>query len=345
MFVNKLCFRGLKNLTEDIPPDSDLSEPARKRLLFQGPNGSGKSTILETIFQLWRMFGDWIDSGETTAVPGYLESSLLRADLAAVEFRGFDKSLDRLWIGAGVNTAWNQFMPANQKPRFVALVRFEGENRKPRFETRLPAYDFRSLRQRVLVGKVKRPNVVYFPAEMRMLPARETERAQLVYLQEYLWAAEFNPQVDLDGLLTTVKAHDPTRYEFAMELINRLLMNQRKKLVLRHRAPRHEVEILRDGQESVFHSQQLLSSGEKQMVLMVGFAACVLQEGGVLIIDEPDLHIHVALIQPLLSTFYHITQERKGQLIVAAHSQQVWSWFTQSAERISLSPWRGGRKT
>src|SRR5205823_624985 len=141
------------------------------------------------------------------------------------------------------------------------------------------------------------------------------------------------PRVDLDGLLTTVKAHDPERYDWALELINGLLANQNKKLVLRRRAPRHEVEIAQDGGEPVFHSQQLLSSGEKQMVLMVGFAACLLQTGGILIVDEPDLHIHMAMVIPLLGTFYQIARKRNGQLIVASHSQRVWDWFASSAER------------
>ena len=39
-----------------------------------------------------------------------------------------------------------------------------------------------------------------------------------------------------------------------------------------------------------------------------------------------------------------VVKERGGQLIVAAHSQDVWDWFSLSSERIELTTWRKGGK-
>ena len=39
-----------------------------------------------------------------------------------------------------------------------------------------------------------------------------------------------------------------------------------------------------------------------------------------MLLDEPDLHIHVAMVDQLLETLERVIQERHGQLIVASHS-------------------------
>lgn len=64
MYVKRLRLRGVKMLSRDIPEGGGpLSEESRKRLLLLGSNGSGKTTILETIRQVWELFGEWIDEG------------------------------------------------------------------------------------------------------------------------------------------------------------------------------------------------------------------------------------------------------------------------------------------
>jgi predicted ATPase len=68
--------------------------------------------------------------------------------------------------------------------------------------------------------------------------------------------------------------------------------------------------------------------------------ATTLRDGGIVLIDEPDLHIHVVMIPQLLGSIETIVRERRGQLIVASHSQEVWDWFSLSRERIELAPWR-----
>ena len=81
-----------------------------------------------------------------------------------------------------------------------------------------------------------------------------------------------------------------------------------------------------------------LSSGEKQMLLLMGFVAATLRDSSGLI-DEPDLHIHVVMVPQLLGSIETIVPaRRRGQLIVASHSQEVWDWFSLSSERRELTP-------
>jgi hypothetical protein len=88
MYINRLRLLGVKNLHQDLPLEGSLPEATRKRLLFRGGNGSGKTTILETVFCLWRRFGEWIDAANPESFKEeWLQGAFDRADLAAVELR------------------------------------------------------------------------------------------------------------------------------------------------------------------------------------------------------------------------------------------------------------------
>jgi len=345
MYVNRMRFYGVKCLRRDIPGEGELPEPARKRLLLQGANGSGKTTVLESIIVLWRMFGEWIDAGAGGRIRAeWARHCLAHSELAAVEFCGFDKAFSSLWLGIGRGNAWEDLKKQYPDSQFAGMITYGAAKGEPKFNLELPAIDLATVRTQVQVGKIEKPNVVYFPPEERLIGATPPDAAKLLTLPYYSWSAEYWPGIGIDNLLITVKAHDERRYKAALSLANELLANQKKKLVLRGRANRHEVEVATDVDTPLFHSLDVLSSGEKQIVLMIVFAGCLLHDGGILVVDEPDLHIHMALVQPLVAALNHVVRERKGQLIVAAHSQQVWTWFGQSAERISLSPWRGRAK-
>ena len=62
----------------------------------------------------------------------------------------------------------------------------------------------------------------------------------------------------------------------------------------------------------------------------------------IVLLDEADLHIHIAMVTQAISTLELVVRERQGQFIVASHSELVWDWFSRDAERIELSPWKGG---
>src|SRR5262249_40887471 len=149
----------------------------------------------------------------------------------------------------------------------------------------------------------------------------------LVDVMPYRWLATYHTSVDLESLLLTVQAHSREEYDAAIQLINQSLDNQRKEIVgfgPHGLLVRGKTEY---GAEYE-HSIEKLSSGEKQMLLLIGFLAATMRRGGIVLIDEPDLHIHMVMVQQLLSSIEAVVKERDGQLIVAAHSQEVWDWFS-----------------
>jgi energy-coupling factor transporter ATP-binding protein EcfA2 len=351
-----------KHLRYDLATDpAGLPEPALVRFLLQGANGSGKSTILEAIATLWDFFGEWIDVGAGRSMPRrwrcfkhYFADPKV-TDLAAVELGGLLPNGQSLWLGMGKAGEWvglkELHQPTSsssssswlgdvpQAPRqFAGLI----QTRQGDWEVQLPPGDWKTVRQRSQVGVESYANVVYIPPEARTVPLVGSGAPHLVDPMPYRWFAAYGDHVELESLLLTFKARSPGDYENAIAIINRALGNQRKEIadigpngfIVRGRTePAEDYEHLVSG----------LSSGEKQLVLLIGFVAATLQPGGIVIIDEPDLHIHIGMVQQLLGSIDGIVKARGGQLIVAAHSDQVWEWFSRDSEKIQLSAWRGGK--
>ncbi len=156
------------------------------------------------------------------------------------------------------------------------------------------------------------------------------------------WCAVFDPSRSLDKLLLTIKALRPEDFNECMMLVSLALAHRNKRLAGFNEEGRLEVLGTTDSGTTFRHPVEKLSSGERQMLLLTAYAASLLRPAGILIIDEPDLHIHRTMLPQLLETIERIVRERNGQLIVASHSEIVWDWFARPEEQIDLSPGRGG---
>lgn len=336
MYVNNLRLYARHLRRDLIDNPQGLSEPAHARLLLQGPNGSGKSTILEAIATLWDFFGDWIDAGRGRGISGRsrcFKHYFADSDLAAMELKDLLPEGRSLWLGMGKVKYWVDLKDEHPQADFAGLVQSKGS-----WEVQLPPGDWTTFRQKSLVGSEPQPNVVFFEPELRSVALIRGKPPHLIDLMPYHWLANFNTNVDLQSLLLTIKASSQGRYDEAMQFINQALDNQRKEIVFGSQGfvVRGHTEFGVDYE----HSIHQLSSGEKQMLLLMGFVAATLRPGGIVVIDEPDLHIHITMIPQLLASIEAIVKARNGQLIVAAHSQEVWDWFSLSSERVQLAPWR-----
>jgi ABC-type lipoprotein export system ATPase subunit len=156
------------------------------------------------------------------------------------------------------------------------------------------------------------------------------------------WCAVFEPARSLDKLLLTVKALRPESFDECLRLVNLALGHRRKRITGFNDAGRLEVEGESENGMTYRHPVEQLSSGERQMLLLTAYAVALLRPGGVFIVDEPDLHVGVAMVTQLMETLETVVRGRNGQLIVASNEQQVWDWFGRKAERIQLDAWRKG---
>jgi predicted ATP-dependent endonuclease of OLD family len=66
-----------------------------------------------------------------------------------------------------------------------------------------------------------------------------------------------------------------------------------------------------------------------------------LQPGGVVLIDEPDLHMHVAWQRQFIHEVEKRVLAKQGQLIITSHSPELWEEYNQfqsfdlSVEQVS----------
>jgi energy-coupling factor transporter ATP-binding protein EcfA2 len=345
MFVRRLRLYGVKPLRRDIPDgEGHLPEATRWRLLLQGGNGSGKTTILETIQTLWEFFGQWIDHG--TGKPSSVQPIqqmrhyLAEAELAAIELGDFPAVGQTFWLGVGEANAWEDLKRAHPEAAFAGLIRYGRADRHTRVE--LPARDWKTFRDRSIVGSEPQPNIVYFPPENRTVASSASASPKLVNTLPMNWCSVYSPELDIGSLLLTVKALRIEDFQQSLSLVNLALNHRNKKLVDFGPAGRLSVEGRTAFDTSYEHPPEKLSSGERQMLLLIAHTVAFLRPGGIVLIDEPDLHIHISMITQLMETLEKVVRERNGQLIVASHSEWVWNWFSRDEERIELTPWRGG---
>lgn len=346
MFVNRVRLFDVRLLHCELPGEGlGLPEAARRRLLLQGGNGSGKTTALEAIRTLWEFFGEWIDKGAGKRPPAaqsrhYLASS----GFAAIELVGLLRRDRPLWIGIAGSRDWMDFKSDHPNAVFAGIIRYGKRDDPGPWRIDVPeGLDWRSFRQASLVGREPQPNMVHFPPDHRTVAGPPKDGPRLVDTIPLNWSAVYNPRLDLDSILLTVKALRPESYERSLELVNLALSHGNKRITGFGEDGRLVVQGTADHGAAYSHHVEDLSSGERQMLLLIAYTVAFLRDGGVVLIDEPDLHIHISMVAQLMETLELVVRERHGQLIVASHSQLVWDWFSLDAERIEMSPWRGGR--
>ena len=141
-------------------------------------------------------------------------------------------------------------------------------------------------------------------------------------------------------MLTVQAEKEPAEFTRLLELVNLALRHAGKKITGWNGGRLRVEGKTLDGRGYV-HTVDELSSGERQFLLMAAYVAGFLRPGGIVLIDEPDLHIHIAVVTHLMQTIDYIVRQRGGQLIAASHSDKVEDYFPQDDQRVDLSPRRG----
>jgi len=269
-----------------------------------------------------------------------------------------------LWVGMGRLADWDELKKSYPEHTFAGLYRggrqwhielpHQGSEylQTVRNQTLLGASQVVVKPGQAVIVSTGRPqtllrtdplaNIVYFPPEGRNVTEPQKSRSELLDMIPFNWVARFDRKINLDSVLLTVKTSKPERFEECLKFVNLALEHRGKKITGFGANGRLVVEGESSSGQSYQHPIEELSSGEKQMLLMIGFTTAFLHPGGILLIDEPDLHIHLSMVSQLMETLEVIAGRRNAQMIVASHSEWVWERFSRDAERIELSPWRGG---
>ena len=335
-----------------------------------GPNGSGKSTLLEGIAALWEAWGDWLDAserGRLTSVGEARGTSYEPArlpvrfplfaqphfGLLALEWVGLDPRRS-VWLAAG---GQEEVIGLQQQYPDAYLVAAVGQQRDaqgclqewgllwpgaPQDHSWLSRWA--DLRQRSLLGAAALPNILYFESDNRQLLSPQEDLDIAKDLQDppiFNWLARYAPQTrragHLSSMLYRMQITDPEEPKVILDEINVHL--QGKQVEGFTPTGDLEVTIGASHEQIIRHLIYELSSGERQVFILVAMLRRWLRQGGIVLIDEPELHLHPSLRGALLTKLQRIVAEKEGQLIITCQSERMWSdYYRRPPERIELGP-------
>ncbi len=75
------------------------------------------------------------------------------------------------------------------------------------------------------------------------------------------------------------------------------------------------------------HSISEASMGERRILGLCYLACTQLQEGGILLMDEPDIHVHPSQLMGLISTLEQTVLKKGGQVMLISHHSDVWNRY------------------
>lgn len=190
--------------------------------------------------------------------------------------------------------------------------------------------DFADRLMKNLLGRLyDLPNLVYLESEQRALLPLGEKFTVTPEPEEYRWLARYAPTTtrrgSLQNYLFTLSATDSATFEEILATINGFLGD---KYVRGFDRQGVLWVTLAGGGE---HPIEDLSSGEKQVLLMLAMLTRWLRPGGIVLIDEPDLHLHVSLTAALVAYLKRLVAGKGGQLILASHEPELWRIFPETA--------------
>lgn len=160
------------------------------------------------------------------------------------------------------------------------------------------------------------------------LPPGELTRPQIAMLELYLKDAEEK----LESFASTVK-----KIDLLEEIVNARLLRKQLKITADN-----GLEIIRDlDGESI--PLTALSSGEQHEIILMFDLLFNMRRGGLVLIDEPEISLHIAWQQKFISDVTKIARLVGFQFIIATHSPQIIDNFWPYAERLgpNSSDFRG----
>ena len=114
-----------------------------------------------------------------------------------------------------------------------------------------------------------------------------------------------------------------------LEAVNRLLVGKKLEWM--------------DGQLIVrlpgggYHEPGRMSMGERRIACLCAMAAVQLKPGGLLMLDEPDVHLHPSQTLGLLATLENLTLNKNGQMWVISHQEALWRRYEELGLLVALS--------
>ena len=327
MRIERVLIQGLRVLNSRDDRLLGLDGEILPALCLRGPTGSGKTTYLEVLAQLWQWFR------RCAAAKGFAKPTgtplLGEAALCAVLLSGLPGPRPRMWLAYGKPEQLRQRLGDQTD----LPLKFKDDS--VTFDQDLLSYwrgTFESAEKGILGGAPAPPNIVWIEAENKHIrPLHTDELTGNSVTAAYYAVARYLPEArgasHLEGLIRTLALTALTQPEPWDDLAQAIEDVRPGLRLLKEFQERTERPLLQrtDGARLTVDR---LSAGERSLLINLCMVLRWLTPGGIVLLDEPELHQHLSLMRGSLALLrWLVCERRKGQLLVASHAPEVWDAF------------------
>ena len=333
MRIERIIVRGLRALrARDDVLVGPRGEP-HAALCLRGLNGSGKTTYLEALAELWQWFR------RCTQQRGFAKPTgtplLAEAQVVAALVTGLPGPRPRMWIAWGRADALRAALEGEaDSPYTVRGDRIAWDVEVLEWWEK----SFASAETGVESPRIT-PNFVWIEAENKYVPplrSRDllTPRPAPSFVPVARYLPDARGPSHLEGLLRTLFLARRERWGRLSEALSEL----RPGLTLLDRfddATQRPLFGLATGEVLTLDH---LSAGERALLINLAMILRWLGPGGIVLLDEPELHQHLSLMRGSLAVIDALvtSDEFHGQLFVASHAPEVWDHFRRPGVIIDL---------
>lgn len=276
-------------------------------MVLAGPNNTGKTTLLQAIAAWAFGLAKWLELGadNNPRRHGFPWQDLERAQFGAVALRSFDL----LWHNR-----------RSREPLEIGLV-LEGQAQECVLEFQYRAAGLAQVRPRsdfpVLLAKLGGLDftTTFIPA-IAGLSTEERRLADREAIQDLL--AQARAGEVLRNLL--VLAHQD---DLAWAMLNTAMRRMFGVLMQPPSRGKALVCEYRRADDDASPALDITAAGSGVLQVLLVLSLMLTQQGSVLLIDEPDAHLHLILQKTIYSELRDVAARRRSQLLIATHSEQV----------------------
>ena len=327
MRIERVIIHGLRALQSRddrfMGPDGVFTSAC-----LRGLNGAGKTTYLAAIAEVWQWFRRC--TKKRAFVQPAPDSLLRDAKFVGLLVSGLPGPRSRMWLAWGRAEFFREH-GLLETPESPFSIGKDGLKWDPTvLEWWDKAYTVAES------GGDAVPNVVFIEAEkkyIKRLHPREVDNPMVgpCFLPVVPYTALGSSHVET--MLRTLALARRTQWAALIQEFGRL----RPGLALMDEFDPKTQRAVFKRSDGVVLPIELLSAGERSVLINLVMLLRWLTRGGILLLDEPELHQHVSLMRGSIAVIETlVVREFDGQLLCASHAAEVWDHFQMSGSLVDL---------